>query len=86
MNWGIAGSGTKHVDVETGGEPLLLADSEDEYQANALASSLLMPKTTVQHGFVRRSVNPGSVSPRQILAVAHWLGVGFSTRLHAPWR
>jgi hypothetical protein len=72
-----------HVDAATeGDEPLLLADSEDEFQANAFASSLLMPKTTVQHGFVKRKVHPDSASPRQVLAVAHWLGVGFTTLVH----
>lgn len=73
---------TAHVDVQSGHSPLLLADSEDEFQANAFASSLLMPKTTVQHGFVRRSTSPSTATPRQILAVAHWLGVGYSTLVH----
>lgn len=68
-----------HVDLEASDKPLLLADSGDEYQANAFASSMLMPKTAVQHGFVRRETNPAEASPRTMLAVAHWLGVGYTT-------
>lgn len=71
-----------HVDLETHDEGLLTADAEDEFQANSFASALLMPKTTVQHGFVKRKTSPTEASPRQILAVAHWLGVGYTTLIH----
>lgn len=71
-----------HVDARVDGSPLLLADNEDEFQANAFATSLLMPKTTTQHGFVRCGTTPNDATPRQVLAVAHWLGVGYSTLVH----
>jgi len=71
-----------HVDLNADEEPLLLANTEDEFQANAFATSLLMPKTAVQHGFVKRTANPANASPRQFLAIAHWLGVGYTTLVH----
>jgi Zn-dependent peptidase ImmA (M78 family) len=71
-----------HVDLDSGDEPLLLADSQDEFQANSFASSLLMPKTTVQQAFVRRQLAPASATPFKVLAIAHWLGVGYTTLVH----
>ena len=75
-----------HVDLASTDEPLLLADEEDEFQANSFASALLMPKTTVQHGFVARGADPRLASPRLFLAVAHWLGVGYATLVHHSHR
>lgn len=75
-----------HVDATSEDEPLLLANASDEYQANAFASSLLMPKTAVQHGFVSRGVDAQGASPRQFLAIAHWLGVGYTTLVHHAYR
>lgn len=70
-----------HVDL-VDDEPLLRENSDDEYQANQFAAYLLMPKTTVQHGFTERGVQPETASPRVVLAVAHWLGVGYATLVY----
>ena len=56
--------------------------ADDEYQASQFAAYLLMPKTTVQHAFAQRQTEPSSASPRAILAIAHWLGVGYATLLN----
>lgn len=71
-----------HVDLLHEDGPLLLSNDRDEYQANAFATSLLMPKTTVQHGFVQCGTAPARATAREVLAVAHWLGVGYSTLIH----
>lgn len=70
-----------HVDGRSD-EPLLVSNEADELQANAFAAALLMPKTTVQTGFARRKVRPAEASPLEVLAVAHWLGVGYTTLVH----
>lgn len=69
------------VDVVDDG-PVLKEESDDEYQANMFAAYLLMPKTLVQNGFVRRGTTPESAAPLSVLAIAHWLGVGYSTLVH----
>lgn len=55
-------------------------DSQDEeWLANMFAAFLLMPASAVRRGFRERGWTPMSASPIQILRVAHWLGVGYST-------
>jgi Zn-dependent peptidase ImmA (M78 family) len=70
-----------HIDVVDDG-PVLREDSDDEYQANMFASYLLMPKTTVQHGFAQRHATPENAAPLTVLAISHWLGVGYSTLVY----
>jgi hypothetical protein len=70
-----------HVDAFED-EPRLHEDTADEYQANMFAAHLLMPKTTVQFGFAQRGLTPEAAEPIGVLAVAHWLGVGYTALLH----
>lgn len=70
-----------HVDT-VDSAPVLREDSDDEYQANAFAGCLLMPKTTVQFAFAQRDAKAECAEPLTILAIAHWLGVGYSTLVH----
>jgi len=67
-----------HVAVADDG-PVLKEDTDSEYQANLFAGYLLMPKTTVQHGFLQRGAKPESAAPVIVLSISHWLGVGYST-------
>ncbi len=53
-------------------------DSE-EFLADCFAGFLLMPKTAVVKGFSVRGLNPCVPTPVDILTVAGWLGVGYST-------
>ena len=68
-----------HVDLADSSTPALREDKDDEFVADRFASALLMPKTTVQSGFVRRRVEVSNALPHQVLAVANWLGVGYTT-------
>lgn len=67
-----------HIDVSNG-EAVLQEDSDDEYQANTFAASLLMPKSAVQSAFAQRNVAPEAAEPLTLLSISHWLGVGYST-------
>jgi Zn-dependent peptidase ImmA (M78 family) len=58
-----------------------VVDSE-EMLANMFAGFFLMPKAAVEHGFAARVCAPVSATPRQVLAVAGWLGVGYGTLIH----
>lgn len=70
-----------HIDGLSDG-PMLSEDDDDEFQANQFAAYLLMPKSTVQRGFHQRGKAPETASPWTVLAVAHWLGVGYSALVH----
>lgn len=70
-----------HVDV-VGHGPMLQEDGDDEYQANMFAAYLLMPKTTVQFAFAQRAAKPDDAPPLAVLAIATWLGVGYTTLVH----
>lgn len=50
-----------------------------EFLVDCFADFLLMPKTTVCHGFNSRGWDIKTVTPFQIYTVAGWLGVGYST-------
>lgn len=67
-----------HIDVHEG-EAVLQEDSDDEYQANTFAASLLMPKSAVQFAFAQRNATPETADPLTFLSISHWLGVGYST-------
>jgi Zn-dependent peptidase ImmA (M78 family) len=54
----------------------------DEIIANMFAGFFLMPKAAVEHGFAARACAPVSATPRQVFAVACWLGVGYGTLIH----
>lgn len=54
----------------------------DEFLADAFASSLLMPRTTVSYGFSVRGWSLQQSAPVQVYTVAGWLGVGYATLLH----
>jgi Zn-dependent peptidase ImmA (M78 family) len=56
-------------------------DSEETI-ANMFAGFLLMPKAAVEHGFAARACARVSATPRQVFAVAGWLGVGYATLIH----
>lgn len=70
---------TIHVDPSEGEAPTLRDDDSDEFVADRFASALLMPKTTVQAGFVNRGIDAVDAVPYQVLAIAGWLGVGYRT-------
>ena len=57
------------------------ADPE-EYLADRFAGFFLMPATAVKHGFRTRGWEPKECTPRQVYAVASWLGVGYATLVH----
>lgn len=50
-----------------------------EWLADMFAAFLMMPATAVSRGFRERGWEPGTASPVEILQVAQWLGVGYST-------
>lgn len=54
-------------------------DHPDEFLAEVFAGFLLMPKSTVCHGFHCRGWDAKSCTPLQVQAVATWLGVGYAT-------
>jgi Zn-dependent peptidase ImmA (M78 family) len=54
----------------------------EEMIANMFAGFFLMPKAAVEHGFAARACAPVSATPRQVFAVAGWLGVGYGTLIH----
>jgi Zn-dependent peptidase ImmA (M78 family) len=58
-----------------------ILDSE-EMLANMFAGFFLMPKPAVERGFAARVCVPTSATPRNVLAVAGWLGVGYGTLIH----
>jgi len=51
----------------------------NEFFSDIFAGFLLMPKTTVVNGFVRRGWHAGGCTPLQVHTIASWLGVGYST-------
>jgi Zn-dependent peptidase ImmA (M78 family) len=53
--------------------------NEQEFLADAFASSFLMPRTTVSHGFAVRGWSPQQSTCAQAYVVAGWLGVGYAT-------
>ncbi|MCL4400579.1 ImmA/IrrE family metallo-endopeptidase [Candidatus Parvarchaeota archaeon] len=55
--------------------------SPEEFLADTFAGFLLMPKTTVNNGFLRRGWNPGTCTAQSAFKIACWLGVGYSTLL-----
>lgn len=50
-----------------------------EFLADCFSDFLLMPKTTVCHGFVSRGWKAESCTPFQVFTIAGWLGVGYGT-------
>ena len=54
----------------------------EEMIANMFAGFFLMPKAAVERAFKLRTCLPASATPRQILAIAGWLGVGYGTLVH----
>jgi IrrE N-terminal-like domain len=56
--------------------------NEQEFLADAFASSFLMPRTTVSHGFSVRGWSLEQCTPAQAYIVAGWLGVGYTTLIH----
>lgn len=65
-------------------DALMMEDSgndvqDEEWLANMFAAFLLMPVSAVRRGFRDRGWAPTSAGPTEILRVAHWLGVGYST-------
>ncbi len=56
-------------------------DIPEELSADAFAAELLMPKTTINSGFVSRGYNLQSCNPWEFYIVSQWLGVGYETLL-----
>ena len=54
----------------------------DEFTADSFAGFLLMPRTTVSHGFAVRGLKLERCTPLQVYTVACWLGVGYTTLVH----
>jgi hypothetical protein len=54
----------------------------EEMIANMFAGFFLMPKAAVELGFAARGCAPATATPRQVFAVAGWLGVGYGTLIH----
>lgn len=50
-----------------------------EFEADCFATALLMPRTAVLKGLGSRGWDPKTLSPEQALALASWLGVGYTT-------
>lgn len=53
-----------------------------EFLVDCFAGFLMMPRSTVSHGFVARGWQPRTCTPLQAYAVACWLGVGYTTLIH----
>jgi uncharacterized protein DUF955 len=51
----------------------------NEFLVDCFAGFLMMPKSTVGHGFIARGWQPKSPTPQQIYTVAGWLNVGYAT-------
>ncbi|MCH8243608.1 MAG: ImmA/IrrE family metallo-endopeptidase [Planctomycetes bacterium] len=51
----------------------------EEIIVDAFAGFLLMPKSAVEHGLAARRWALDSCGPREIYALASWLGVGYTT-------
>ena len=80
----IFGHGTR-IDQYTADKdenPDLRALDEEEMMANMFAGFCLMPKAAVERGFAVRLGTSRAASPRQVFAVAGWLGVGYGTLIH----
>ncbi len=56
--------------------------SPEEFLADTFAGFLLMPKTTVNNGFLRRGWKPETCTAQTAFKIACWLGVGYSTLLN----
>lgn len=54
----------------------------DEFLVDQFAAFLLMPPTTVNHGFAIRGWNIKECTPIQAYTVAGWLGVGYTTLVY----
>ena len=53
-----------------------------EFLVDCFAGFLMMPRSTVSHGFVARGWQPRTCTPVQAYVVACWLGVGYTTLIH----
>lgn len=71
-----------HLDLTGSTEGATESDDEKEFLADAFAAYILMPKTLVQFAFSQRHVHLSTASPLDVLRVAQWLGVGYSTLVH----
>jgi Zn-dependent peptidase ImmA (M78 family) len=54
-------------------------NSIEETLANVFAYHILMPARAVHTGFTLRHLDPKRPTPREVYAVANWLGVGYTT-------
>jgi len=67
------------LDLMTEGEPAYQQDNVEEYAADQFAAFFLMPKTAVMAALRDRELDPERCPPSQLLTLAGWFGVGFST-------
>lgn len=74
----VFGHGSRVDEIFCGGA-LKGSSSYEERLADMFAAYLLMPRSAVQKAFATRHLEPMKLSPRDIYAVAGWLGVGYST-------
>jgi hypothetical protein len=53
-----------------------------EFLVDCFAGFLVMPRSTVSHGFVARGWKSQTCTPLQAYTVSGWLGVGYTTLIH----
>lgn len=51
----------------------------NEFLVDCFAGFLMMPRSTVSHGFTARGWQPNISTPQQVYTVAGWLNVGYAT-------
>ncbi len=54
----------------------------DEFLADVFGAFLLMPKSAVERGFSLRGITVSQAKPLDVLAVAGWLGVGYTALVY----
>lgn len=53
-----------------------------EHTADTFAAFFLMPKATIDSGISKRGFRYGTLQPREVYALANWLGVGYGTLVY----
>ncbi len=77
----VFGHGTCIAGVPSNGNGTQRLDPK-EFLVDCFAGFLVMPRSTVCHGFVARGWQPKTCTPFQVYIVSGWLGVGYTTLVH----
>lgn len=78
----VFGHGSRwDVSVEGTTSPNTPARS-DEFLADVFSGLLLMPPSAVRRAFAIRNLDVDSAGPEDLLRIASWFGVGYSTLVH----